>query len=94
MDKITIPKEITDTLYKQATATLKVDSRVEKLIDKKLIYDIYSRGVALYVIDNFIMDDNEFKLVTTRVNNEVIKVSVGTIKTKENEPSTVTYGII
>lgn len=93
---IQLERDVCEKLYKESKDVLKVSTKTESLLDNKLILDIFSRNVALYVHgnDKYPFDDNEFKLVITYVNNEKIELSVGTIKKNINSDSTLVYGII
>ena len=93
---IQLERDICEKLYKESKDVLKVSTKTESLLDNKLILDIFSRNVALYIHgnDKYPFDDNEFKLVITYVNNEKIELSVGTIKKNINTDSTLVYGII
>ncbi len=93
---IQLERDVCEKLYKESKDVLKVSTKTESLLDNKLILDIFSRNVALYIHgnDKYPFDDNEFKLVITYVNNEKIELSVGTIKKNINTDSTLVYGII
>lgn len=93
---IQLERDVCEKLYKESKDVLKVSAKTESLLDNKLILDIFSRNVALYIHgnDKYPFDDNEFKLVITYVNNEKIELSVGTIKKNINTDSTLVYGII
>ncbi len=93
---INLEKDVCDRLYKESKDVLKVSDKTEVLLDNKLILDIFSRNVALYIFssDKYPFDDNEFKKVITFVNNEKVELSVGTIKKNVNSDSTLVYGII
>ena len=93
---IQLERDVCEKLYKESKDVLKVSTKTESLLDNKLILDIFSRNVALYIHgnDKYPFDDNEFKLVITYVNNEKIELCVGTIKKNINTDSTLVYGII
>lgn len=93
---INLEKDVCDRLYKESKDVLKISDKTEVLLDNKLILDIFSRNVALYIFNSvkYPFDDNEFKKVITFVNNEKIELSVGTIKKNVNGDSTLVYGII
>ena len=93
---IQLERDVCEKLYKESKDVLKVSTKTESLLDNKLILDIFSRNVALYIHgnDKYPFDDNEFKLVITYVNNEKIELTVGTIKKNINTDSTLVYGII
>lgn len=91
---INLEKEVSENLYNKCKSLLTPSIRTESLLDNKLILDIFSREVALYVVKKHPIGDNEFKLVTTFVNNEKVDISVGTIKKTVNDEPTIVYGII
>ena len=91
---IQLEREISKRLYDEAKASISYNSEIEPLLDNKLILDIYSRNIAIYIHSNNKFENNEFKKVITYVDNEKIEVSVGTIKKNINEPSSIVYGII
>lgn len=91
---IHLEKDISEKLYKECKDLLYVSTKTETLLDNKLLLDIFSRRVAIYIHGKHPFEDNEFKLVITHVNNEKIDISVGTIKKSINEEPTIVYGII
>lgn len=93
---IQLDKDVCERLYKESKDALKVSSKTEPLLDNKLILDIFSRNVALYIHgnDKYPFDENEFKLVITYVNNEKVELTIGTIKKNINSEPTLVYGII
>lgn len=91
---IKLEKEICEKIYNDCKQLIKPSGKTEPLLDNKLILDIFSRDIALYVFEKYPFDDNEFKLVITFVNNEKVDLSVGTIKKNINEEATLVYGVI
>lgn len=93
---INLEKDVCERLYKESKDVLKISDKTEVLLDNKLVLDIFSRNIALYIYgnDKYPFEDNEFKKVITFVNNEKVELSVGTIKKNVNSDSTLVYGII
>lgn len=94
MNKLKVENDVVQQFYSDVMETFKINPKIEPLLEDKLILDLLSRKIAIYVFENNIFDDNDFKLVTIRLNNKVINISVGTIKKRENEDPTLVYGII
>ena len=94
MNKLKVENDVVQQFYGEVMEIFKINHKIEPLLEDKLILDLLSRKIAIYVFENNIFDDNDFKLVTVRLNNKVINISVGTIKKRENEEPTLVYGII
>lgn len=93
---ITLPKEISNKIYTEVKLMLDNKNEFEEVLDNKLINELFSRRVALYVEQNKLTDlePNEFIIVKCLVENGVLDVSVGKIKKNVNGESKLTYGII
>lgn len=93
---ITLPKEVSNKIYSEVKTLLTNKNDFEEVLDNKLINELFSRSVALYVEQNKLTDlePNEFIIVKCLVEDGVLDVSVGKIKKNVNGESKLTYGII
>lgn len=92
---IVLNKEVSERLFKEVSILIDNKDRFEEVLDNKLINELFSRRVALYVDDEVNkIEVNEFLLVKCIIESGAIDVSVGRIKKHVNGESFLTYGII